>query len=98
MDYLSEDEVAAFRDSGQFDEQWYVEEYPDVKLVGIDPAKHYLWLGARLGRKPSRDWLPSRSGRPWKIGSTPQAKRPAGSQKAATNGQPATARAAPRRS
>ena len=55
MDYLSEDEVAAFRDSGQFDEQWYVEEYPDVKLVGIDPAKHYLWLGARLGRKPSRD-------------------------------------------
>jgi hypothetical protein len=54
MDYLSEDEVAAFRDSAEFDEQWYVEQYPDVKLVGMDPAKHYLWLGAKLGRKPSR--------------------------------------------
>jgi hypothetical protein len=53
MDFLEEHEVAAFRNSGQFDEQWYVEQYPDVKIVGMDPAKHYLWLGARLGRRPS---------------------------------------------
>ena len=53
MDFLEEGDVAAFRDSGQFDEDWYVQQYPDVRLSGIDPARHYLWLGARLGRRPS---------------------------------------------
>ena len=53
MDFIDEHDVAAFRNSGQFDEQWYVEQYPDVKIVGMDPAKHFLWLGARLGRRPS---------------------------------------------
>ena len=52
MSLVQDDEVAAFRNSGQFDEHWYVEEYPDVRLAGIDPAKHYLWIGKRLGRRP----------------------------------------------
>ena len=53
MSFLSEEEVASFRSSGQFDEEWYVEQYPDVKLVGMDPARHFLWVGAKLGRRPS---------------------------------------------
>jgi hypothetical protein len=54
MDLVSAAEVAAFRNSGRFDETWYVSEYPDVKLLGMDPLEHYLWLGAKIGRKPSR--------------------------------------------
>ncbi len=50
---VSDEEVRDFRASGAFDEQWYLAEYPDVALTGLDPALHYLWLGMRLGRKPA---------------------------------------------
>jgi len=50
---ISDEDVAALKASGAFDEEWYVNEYPDVRQSGVDPARHYLWLGARLGRKPS---------------------------------------------
>lgn len=50
---ILDEDVAALRASGAFDEEWYVNEYPDVRQSGIDPARHYLWLGVRLGRKPS---------------------------------------------
>lgn len=36
-----------------FDAKWYLEQYPDVKALGMDPFEHYLWLGRRLGRSPS---------------------------------------------
>jgi glycosyltransferase involved in cell wall biosynthesis len=39
--------------SEYFDAKWYLETYPDVVELGIDPALHFLWLGARLGRDPS---------------------------------------------
>ena len=39
-------------DSGQFDAEWYVAAYPDVRLSGIDPARHFLRYGQRLGRDP----------------------------------------------
>ena len=44
------------RDSGLFDGEWYLKEYPDVARLGIDPAEHYARWGWRLGRKPARDW------------------------------------------
>jgi glycosyltransferase involved in cell wall biosynthesis len=47
---ISADEIAALKSSGQFDEQWYCERYPDVRASGMDPAAHYLWIGQRLGR------------------------------------------------
>ena len=50
---ILDEDVAALKASGAFDEEWYVNEYPDVRQSGIDPARHYLWLGVRLGRKPS---------------------------------------------
>ncbi|MFC1455629.1 glycosyltransferase [Microvirga arabica] len=47
---FTKDQAEALRRSGQFDEQWYLESYPDVKALGMKPLEHYLWLGARLGR------------------------------------------------
>jgi hypothetical protein len=61
---IPDEEIAALRDSGNFDEDWYAAEYPDVRQSGIDPARHYLWLGRRLGRKPgpTGDVCPSLTG------------------------------------
>lgn len=53
MRQINEADIAALRNSEHFDAQWYLEEYPDVKLLGMDPAEHYLWLGEKMGRKPS---------------------------------------------
>jgi glycosyltransferase involved in cell wall biosynthesis len=36
-----------------FDAEWYLEQYPDVAQLGMDPIIHYLWIGAALGRDPS---------------------------------------------
>ncbi len=37
--------------SAYFNAAWYLDEYPDVALLGMDPLEHYLWLGQRLGRR-----------------------------------------------
>ena len=44
--------VARLRESGTFDEDWYLEKYPDVIQTGMDPALHYLMHGALEGREP----------------------------------------------
>lgn len=54
---ISDSDVTAFRASGQFDEQWYLNEYPDVAKSGIDAARHYLWIGRKLGRQPHSSGL-----------------------------------------
>ncbi|WP_159831170.1 hypothetical protein [Novosphingobium sp. TCA1] len=54
---ISNDDVEAFKASGQFDEAWYLSEYPDVTMSGIEPARHFLWIGRRLNRRPSRESL-----------------------------------------
>lgn len=64
MEFVNDDDVEAFRTSGQFDEQWYLEQFPDVAMLEMEPAKHYLWIGQKLGRKPRRDhsgdlWTPN---------------------------------------
>lgn len=46
-------DIATLRSSGHFDEEWYVRRYPDVEVLGMDPVRHYLWIGAALGRDPS---------------------------------------------
>ncbi|RLJ20550.1 hypothetical protein DJ030_06425 [bacterium endosymbiont of Escarpia laminata] len=45
--------VNLLKDSGLFDESWYLAEYPDVAEAGIDPVQHYLRYGASEGRNPS---------------------------------------------
>lgn len=39
--------------SGLFDKEYYLENNPDVKLSGMDPARHYLVFGGFEGRNPS---------------------------------------------
>ncbi len=46
-------EANVLKKSGFFDADWYQNEYPDVKITGMDPAEHYLRLGAKLARNPS---------------------------------------------
>ena len=46
-------DIETIRQSAFFDAAWYLAQYPDVAALGMDPAEHYLWLGAQLGRKPS---------------------------------------------
>ena len=43
-----------------FDEQWYLNQYPDVAKAGVDPLAHLILLGFSEGRQPncffSPDW------------------------------------------
>src|SRR5262249_20146337 len=43
-----------------FDPDWYLRQYPDVRMAGVDPVLHYLEHGASEGRNPSplfdSDW------------------------------------------
>lgn len=39
--------------SGLFDRNWYLDQYSDVRIAGIDPVSHYLDYGAKEGRNPS---------------------------------------------
>jgi glycosyltransferase involved in cell wall biosynthesis len=59
MNKIREEDVVALKSSGQFDAQWYVTEYPDVASSGMDPAEHFLWIGAKLGRSPLAPSRPS---------------------------------------
>ena len=38
--------------SGLFDPVWYLENYPDVRAAGVDPALHFARYGHREGRSP----------------------------------------------
>ena len=53
-------------DSALFDARWYVAQYPDVALAGMDPATHYTLHGGREGRNPGPNfdakWYLSRYG------------------------------------
>jgi hypothetical protein len=39
--------------SGLFDQKYYLQNNPDVKASGMNPARHYLLYGGFEGRKPS---------------------------------------------
>lgn len=45
--------IALIRRSGLFDEEWYLQQNPDVAACGMDPIAHYLLHGAAEGRDPS---------------------------------------------
>jgi len=46
--------AAAIRTSGLFDGDWYRNTYPDVQTLDMDPVEHFVSIGARLGRNPSK--------------------------------------------
>ncbi|PLX84419.1 MAG: hypothetical protein C0617_08005 [Desulfuromonas sp.] len=45
--------ISLIKKSRLFDEDWYLEQYPDVALLSMDPVEHYLRIGAFIGRDPS---------------------------------------------
>ena len=49
----SDNVVLMIRESGLFDEAWYVREYPDVSALRMEPISHYLQIGWLIGRDPS---------------------------------------------
>ncbi len=51
--HVSIADINTVRLSGAFDEGWYLDAYPDVRQLGMDPIEHYLWVGWRLGRRVS---------------------------------------------
>ena len=52
---VSYEEIMALMSSGAFDSSWYLATYPDVRLLNMDPAEHYLWIGQKIGRRPRAD-------------------------------------------
>lgn len=53
LDAIDNLHISILREWEYFDSDWYLQEYPDVRMLNMDPAYHYLWIGARMGRKPS---------------------------------------------
>lgn len=60
MDDL-ERKIRRVKESGLFDCEWYLKQYPDVAGLGIDPIEHYLRWGARLARQPSAEFAQLKS-------------------------------------
>lgn len=56
---LDSKSMKEIRIDGTFDEKWYLNRYPDVGLVGIDPLEHFLRIGVQLGRDPGPDFSTS---------------------------------------
>jgi glycosyltransferase involved in cell wall biosynthesis len=50
------DAVKLIECSGLFDARWYATRHPDVGLLGMAPAEHYLRWGGWLGRDPGPDF------------------------------------------
>jgi hypothetical protein len=47
------EQVELIRNSGKFDHEFYLREYPDVDRSGIDPIVHYLTTSLSEDRNPS---------------------------------------------
>jgi glycosyltransferase involved in cell wall biosynthesis len=47
-------DIKLIESSGLFDKDWYLSEYPDVRILKMDPIEHYLTIGSKLLRNPSR--------------------------------------------
>ena len=42
------------KSSRELNGKWYLESYPEVAALGLDPVDHYLRYGAEMGRNPGR--------------------------------------------
>jgi len=47
------EEYRIIKESGLFDEEWYLNQYPDVLKAGMDPILHYIRHGWKELRDPS---------------------------------------------
>ena len=48
--------IETFGNSEFFDAEWYLNEYPDVAMLGLDPVQHYVLYGEKFGRNPGPDF------------------------------------------
>lgn len=54
---LAEDQqIRLIEASPLFQSAWYLQQYPDVALAGVNPATHYLYSGALEHRDPGPDF------------------------------------------
>lgn len=51
--------LSLLRSSRFFNQEWYLEQNPDVKAAGVDPAWHFLLYGGYEGRDPSPEFSSS---------------------------------------
>lgn len=51
--YNNQVQISLIKQSPFFDEQWYLEQNPDIKSIKISAAEHYLKFGWKEGRNPS---------------------------------------------
>lgn len=51
--------IETINQSALFDADWYLNEYPDVVILGMNPVEHYVRYGERLGRQPSPNFNPT---------------------------------------
>lgn len=49
-------QLAAIAASAMFQPSWYLDKYPEVRMAGIDPLRHYFFSGWRMGYNPSPDF------------------------------------------
>jgi hypothetical protein len=52
-DGKTRDDLNVIRESGLFDEQFYLRRYEDVRQSGMDPLVHYVRYGAMERRNPN---------------------------------------------
>ncbi|MCV0396079.1 MAG: glycosyltransferase family 4 protein [Rhizobiaceae bacterium] len=50
---IEKSDIEYLKDSGLFDAEWYIENYPAAAAIKIDPAEHFLRIGVRLKWNPS---------------------------------------------
>ena len=60
--YLSEGQGRGVVPTADFDERWYVSQYPDVAGSGLSPFEHFVTIGLREGRRPKADFVPGHQG------------------------------------
>ncbi|MGO9327935.1 MAG: glycoside hydrolase family 99-like domain-containing protein [Steroidobacteraceae bacterium] len=48
-----EEAMRIIRESGTFDNAYYLATYPDIKASSVDPLEHWVTCGAQEGRDPS---------------------------------------------
>ena len=51
-----ENDLKDIKESGLFDEQWYLKQTNDTRLEQIEALEHYLFFGGELGLSPSEDF------------------------------------------
>lgn len=54
-----EEQIRLIEQSPLFQPEWYLQQYADVALAGINPATHYLYSGAQEGRDPGPEFRTS---------------------------------------